>query len=474
MKKLILTSLSVLFLLVEFLPMDWVYCVYIGLVPFIILNETSNPKKAFIYSTIVGSVFYGVRFYWMMDVLYTFNGLKFAYVYLLVILLSATFFGVFGFLISKMSNKKYKAFYIALGLVIIEFVRGNFPIIAFTWGRLSDVLYSQTNILKLASIGGEWLLLYIIVLINYLILFLLKKKWFGYIMIILIIIGIYGVNQINMRNPNKIDGKVKIAIVQPNIDPWIKYYKDTSGEIYNLIKESIKNGANYVILPEASLIYNNPKNDYEIKRYSKNATIIIGSAYYQNNKFYNSDFVVRNSKFKEYKKHHLVPYVEYVPFRNIFGKVAGVPSSDTVAGTGIQIFGKKAKFGIEICFESIFPYIARNYAINGVNFIVVSTNDGWFKNTFAVEEHFRKLNIIAAETGVNFIQSANTGISGFVDYTGKTIIKSKKNIRTILYVKHNLHSAKTIYDLLGNWWIIILCIPIILLEMINRESKYKS
>ena len=56
--------------------------------------------------------------------------------------------------------------------------------------------------------------------------------------------------------------------------------------------------------------------------------------------------------------------------------------------------------------------------LNGANFIIVSTNDGWFGNTFAVQEHFRKLNIIAAETGMNFIQSANTGISAFVNPRG--------------------------------------------------------
>ena len=472
MKFFIFSILTATSLLLAFMPFNFTYLIYVGIIPFILLNEKLQPKKAFLYSLIVGLFFYGVRFYWMMSVLYEFNGFKLFYVYLLVVLLTATFMGVYGFIISILRDKKYKFFYIAFALVLIEFVRGNFPIISFTWGRFSDVLYNQPITLKLASIGGEWFLLYFIVFINYLILSLYKKKKVIYIVLIIaILFSVYGLNQIPPNSTMNNKGKIKIAIIQPNINPWKKYQTDTSGEIYSMIRKSISNKANYVILPEASFIYKNLKDDYKIIEYSKSATIIVGDAYYKNGNFYNSDFVVRNGNFQEYRKHHLVPYVEYVPFRNLFGKVAGVPSGDTIPGTSIKVFGNKIKFGIEICFESIFEKISKEYALKGANFIAVSTNDGWFKDTFAVEEHFRKLNIIAAETGVNFIQSANTGISGFVDHNGITIVKSKKNKKEILYIQHNLESKITIYDLIGDYWILILLAPILLLEIIKMLKR---
>ena len=176
MKYFFLSIVSALFVLMSFLPVDWVYTVYVSLIPFIIMNELLPPKKAFLYSTISGLLFYGIRFYWMMDVLYKFNGFKFLYVYLLVVLLTATFIGLFGFFVSVFKKKKYRFLYVGSTLVIIEFVRGNFPIIAFTWGRISDSLYSQPGILKLSALGGEWLLIYFIVIINYLILYLLKQR----------------------------------------------------------------------------------------------------------------------------------------------------------------------------------------------------------------------------------------------------------------------------------------------------------
>jgi apolipoprotein N-acyltransferase len=468
MNFLILSLISAAAINLAFMPVNFTYFIYVALIPFILMNENLEPRKAFFYSIISGVFFYGIRFYWMMDVLYQFNGFKFFYVYLLVILVTAIFFGILGVLISIFKERKFRFLYTASALVIIEYLRGNIPIIAFTWGRFSDVLYNQPLILQLSKIGGEWLLLYLIVLINYLILNILKRKKTLYIIIVLLILaGMFLSNEIYFHYQQNDIGKIKIAILQPNINPWKKYYENTDNEIYSMIKKSLKQKPNYVVLPEATFMYENIRKNIVLKKLSDYATLIIGSAYFKNNRFYNSDFIIRKGKFQEYRKHRLVPYVEYVPFRNLFGKVAGVPSGDTTPGTSIKIFGKNKKFGIEICFESIFPELAKKYAENGADFVVVSTNDGWFGKTFAVEEHFRKLNIIAAETGLNFIQSANTGISGFVDYNGITIVKSQKNKKEILYIEHKVISHPTLYDKTGSLWVFLLITPAIIVNIIE-------
>ncbi len=469
MKFLILSLVSAAAINLAFMPVNFTYFIYIALIPFILMNENLEPRKAFFYSIISGIFFYGIRFYWMMDVLHQFNGFKFFYVYLLVILISAVFFGIFGIVISIFRKRKWNFLYTASALVIVEYLRGNIPIIAFTWERFSDVLYSQPLILQLSKIGGEWLLLYLIVLINYLILKILKRKKTIYIMIVVfILVGIFLSNEIYLHYQQNDTGKIKIAIIQPNIDPWKKYHENTDKEIYDLIRKSLKQKPNYVVLPEAAFMYEDLRKNITIKKLSNYATLVIGAAYFKNDRFYNSDFIVRNGNFQEYRKRHLVPYVEYVPFRNLFGKVAGATSGDTTPGTSTNTFGKNRKFGIEICFESIFPELARKYAENGADFVIVSTNDGWFGKTFAVEEHFRKLNIIAAETGLNFIQSANTGISGFIDCNGITIIKSQKNKKGILYVSHKLKSHPTFYDKTGNIWVFLLIIPAIIASIVEH------
>jgi len=72
-----------------------------------------------------------------------------------------------------------------------------------------------------------------------------------------------------------------------------------------------------------------------------------------------------------------------------------------------------------ICFEILFPNIAREFVLNGADILTTITNDAWFGKTAAPTQHFAIAVLRAVETRRSLVRAANTGISGFILPTGE-------------------------------------------------------
>ncbi|MCM8771093.1 MAG: apolipoprotein N-acyltransferase, partial [Candidatus Omnitrophica bacterium] len=141
-----------------------------------------------------------------------------------------------------------------------------------------------------------------------------------------------------------------------------------------------------------------------------------------------------------YDKLHLVPFGEYIPLRKYLRFLETiVPIGDFAAGKEYKIFEvkneklkTKSYFAVLICFEDIFPELSRQFAKQGVDFLVNITNDAWFGKTAAAYQHLQSSIFRAVENRLPLIRSANTGISGFISSRGKilSLVKdaSGKNI----------------------------------------------
>ncbi|MCD6586204.1 MAG: apolipoprotein N-acyltransferase, partial [Desulfobacteraceae bacterium] len=148
-----------------------------------------------------------------------------------------------------------------------------------------------------------------------------------------------------------------------------------------------------------------------------------------NEYFYNSAYLVtpdgdisaRNDKV------HLVPFGEYVPFKKWLPFI-----NHLVAQVGEFKAGKKgdtlkwapADIGVLICYEVIFPELARESVANNAGLLVNITNDAWFGNTSAPYQHFSMAVFRAVENRRSLIRAANTGISGFIDPAGRILKQS--------------------------------------------------
>ena len=133
-----------------------------------------------------------------------------------------------------------------------------------------------------------------------------------------------------------------------------------------------------------------------------------------------------------YHKRHLVPFGEYIPFERtlpLLGRLAPLGFSCT-PGEAPVVFrfpvrereGRPAAtvpFAVLICFEDIMAAQARDAVRAGARALVNLTNDAWFDGSSAAEQHMLHAVFRAVENRVPMIRSTNTGLSAFIERTGR-------------------------------------------------------
>jgi apolipoprotein N-acyltransferase len=123
-----------------------------------------------------------------------------------------------------------------------------------------------------------------------------------------------------------------------------------------------------------------------------------------------------------YRKIALVPFSERMPLQQIVPFLTSVDfgQSDFSAGTGPVNFGLgEETIGTLICFESVFPPLARNAVRRGATLLVNITNDFWFGRSAGPVQHADMSILRAIENRVPLVRCANTGISFVVDPWGR-------------------------------------------------------
>ena len=133
-------------------------------------------------------------------------------------------------------------------------------------------------------------------------------------------------------------------------------------------------------------------------------------------------------RFQIYRKIHLVPYGEYVPFRHSFPLFAWIVGDqvpgDFAHGTEPGVFttnDPSVRLGPLICFEDTIGSVARQPVLRGAQLLVNITNDGWFGHTAANQQQFAESVFRAAENRRPLVRCANTGVTAFVDRDGRVI-----------------------------------------------------
>ncbi len=102
------------------------------------------------------------------------------------------------------------------------------------------------------------------------------------------------------------------------------------------------------------------------------------------------------------------------PPQNVGGPAADPPGS--VTGTA---HSPELNFSVLICFEDLFPSLARRFVQRGARMLFVITNDAWFGPTAAAYQHAQASSFRAIELRVPIARAGNTGWSGCIDATGR-------------------------------------------------------
>ncbi|MBI3178422.1 MAG: apolipoprotein N-acyltransferase, partial [Deltaproteobacteria bacterium] len=152
-----------------------------------------------------------------------------------------------------------------------------------------------------------------------------------------------------------------------------------------------------------------------------------------------------------YHKQHLVPFGEYVPLRFMLPVDKFVPGMvDFTPGDGGAPLGDP-KTGVLICYDGIFPELARGEVRLGAALLANLTNDGWYGVSSAAYQHRDFYVLRAIETDRWVIRAANTGISAFVSPWGRLSGDTALNETTLTHGQVWPRQGHTPYVLLGDW-----------------------
>ena len=164
----------------------------------------------------------------------------------------------------------------------------------------------------------------------------------------------------------------------------------------------------------------------------------------------------------QYIKTRLVPFGEYIPFRQQLGwltKISKAASANMIPGTGAHLLyptdrtGKPLPIGVLICFESAFPDMSRVDTDLGAQLIVYPSATPTFQGTWAPDQHASLGAVRAAETGRPVVQAALTGVTAAFDSRGRLLAWMGQSSHGVVTVRLGLPaaSARTFYDRFGDY-----------------------
>jgi apolipoprotein N-acyltransferase len=176
-----------------------------------------------------------------------------------------------------------------------------------------------------------------------------------------------------------------------------------------------------------------------------------------------------------YDKMHLVPFGEYTPYKPLFFFVGHLLDDlPFIPGTHRSVFlVDNKKYGVFICYESIFGDDLRHFALQGAQVLVNISDDGWYGDTSASWEHLDMVRMRAIENHRWVLRATNTGITAAIDPEGRITATIPRHIRTSVQVLFGYETDLTFYTRHGDWfaWLCALITSLLLLLGLTRKAQ---
>lgn len=458
--------------------------------------------RAWWLGLVTGGVYFGGTLYWITDVMVTFgevslvigvilNALLVAYLALfpvLCIVLVGWFIhvlGLYGLIL-------FPPVWVATELARAHFF-GGFP-----WVLLG---YSQATVLpvaQLASVFGVYGLSAAVALVNASLVYAIYGvRWRRVAPLTLALVSVFGVaawGEHRMASKALLanGSPIRVALVQGNIsqnDKWNLNMRESILDTYLVMtRAAAKHDPQLIVWPESSTPFAFEEDDSgaaavrDVVR-ETGIPILLGSDQLEiasKVKYYNAAFLLGPGGETEavYRKIHLVPFGEFVPFRKLLffvePLVEGV--ADFSAGSvpiTLPIGGHL--ISTAICYEIVYPGLIREFVLAGSELLTTITNDAWYGTSSAPYQHFEQASMRAIEQGRYLVRAANTGISGIVNPYGQVESRTRIFERDTVIGDVMLLSDMTVYGIIGDSFA-YLCSVITFLALVTAlvYGRYES
>jgi apolipoprotein N-acyltransferase len=177
-----------------------------------------------------------------------------------------------------------------------------------------------------------------------------------------------------------------------------------------------------------------------------------------------------------YAKRHLVPFGERMPFQRFFPALGRLDlgQAEWLPGKGTVLFpGPTGPFSCLVCFESIFPDLARADVRAGSRMLVIVTNDEWFGNSAALYQHADMAPFRAVENDVPLLRCANTGVTEVIAPDGRVLARAPVFRPWVLSANVPPAGPPTPFTRFGDWPGLLAAISALLLALApwNRARR---
>ncbi|MFJ3234115.1 apolipoprotein N-acyltransferase [Streptomyces sp. NPDC086787] len=405
-------------------PSLWWFA-YVALVPWLLLVRSApTARRAACDGWCGGFGFIVAVHHWLLPSLHVF-------IFLIAALLGALW-APWGLLVRRFlagvpSTGRGVAALVVLpsGWLMVELVR-SWQGLGGPWGMLGSSQWQVAPALRLASVGGVWLLSFLVVAVNVAVASLVAVREFRAPAVASLVATAAVTSAAWLWAPRPdVDGEVRIALVQPGVIDGPDSADRRFEREERLTRRLAGQDVDLVVWGESSVghdLTGRPDLARRLATLSRatGADILVNVDARRSDRpgIYKSSVLVGpyGQTGARYDKMRLVPFGEYIPARSLLGwatSVGKAAGEDRRRGTGQVVMnaGHGLSVGPMVCFETAFPDMSRHLAEDGADVLLGQSSTSSFQHSWAPAQHASLAALRAAETGRPMVHATLTGVS---------------------------------------------------------------
>lgn len=445
---------------------------WVALVPVMLLVLNAKRMQHVVLAGIItGTVSHFLLLYWLLGTMHNYGYMSWplSVALLLTIAIITSLFMVLTLVFMRCCSGSLWLFFIgsACVWVLVEYFR-TYAFTGLPWALLGYTQFQQLKLMQIVDITGVYGVSFLLVLFNAALALLLnalnqhyvnrgKYIFKGFICLVIAVIFIAAAMVYGQARKSEIYHKMtaaplaKIALVQasvPQNQKWEPEFQMATMQAYaEYTFKATKDQPDLIVWPETALPFHFPQNDdmaekiFALVNYVQ-IPLFTGAPRYEippgetnpaKFAYFNSAFLIVPNEgiMGVYDKAHLVPFGEYVPWKRLLFFMQSITGEGFKRGEpgavvrSPALMRDKLVLGTLICYEGIFPGLARSMVKNDANLLVNITNDAWYDYSAGPYQHFIISMFRGVETRTSFVRCANTGISAYVLPTGEILYQTK-------------------------------------------------
>jgi apolipoprotein N-acyltransferase len=483
-------------------------------------------SSAFWIGFVAGFAHFLSSLYWLLFIPYRWHGIPLApgLGWLLLSAFLALYPALWLWLVSitpksaaSWRNRTVWAVFGAAAWVALEMIRarlfGGFP-----WNLMGSSQFQMTPLIQIASLAGihgvSFLVVWTSLSLFHAVLSILRQPtaryaWAGEIVFpAMVVAGVFVFGIVQLRQHHIVSTTTRVGLVQPNIPQTVIWNQSENKQrfqrVIELSQAVLAEKPDVLIWPESAVPIFDRETYATIRRLAAtNGVWMIfctDEAVTRPEAKSEEDFDVFNSALlfnpegkwvTSYRKQKLVIFGEYIPLVRwlpflkyftpaTFGFTPGKePVPFELRLSSPDNTDRSASVSALICYEDVFPHVARGHAKPDTDFLVNLTNDGWFGESAEQWQHMAGAVFRAVENGLPLVRCCNNGVTCWVDSRGRVreIFRDRNRsvygeftVITEIPMLNGGRRNPTLYNRYGDWfgWT---CVGMSALWMLGRMRK---